>query len=71
MAAPTSNRRIYRFGVFELDTRAAELRKSGTRIKLQSQPLKVLTTSPGLSSRVTSGGTNVAIGGEFSAWPLW
>lgn len=31
-----------RFGVFELDTLSGELRKSGTRIRLQDQPLKVL-----------------------------
>jgi len=32
----------YRFGVFDVDTRAGELRKSGTRISLQGQPLQVL-----------------------------
>ncbi len=31
-----------RFGVFELDMRSGELRKAGTRISLQDQPLKVL-----------------------------
>ena len=31
-----------RFAVFELDTRSGELRKAGTRIKLQDQPLKIL-----------------------------
>ena len=31
-----------RFGVFELDLRAGELRKSGSRIRLQEQPLRVL-----------------------------
>ena len=31
-----------RFGVFELDRRAGELRKAGARIRLQIQPLKVL-----------------------------
>jgi DNA-binding winged helix-turn-helix (wHTH) protein/tetratricopeptide (TPR) repeat protein len=31
-----------RFGVFELDMRPGELRKSGSRIRLQDQPLKVL-----------------------------
>src|SRR5689334_23571522 len=33
----------YRFGVFEADLRAGELRKCGIRIKLQSQPFKLLT----------------------------
>jgi len=31
------------FGVFELDLPTGELRKAGTRIKLQDQPLRVLT----------------------------
>jgi DNA-binding winged helix-turn-helix (wHTH) protein len=31
-----------RFGAFELDLRAGELRKNGVKIKLQEQPLQVL-----------------------------
>jgi len=31
-----------RFGIFELDNHSGELRKAGTRIRLQDQPLKVL-----------------------------
>src|SRR6185436_2835694 len=38
---PTHLGRV-RFGVFEADLRAGELRKSGIRIKLQSQPFKLL-----------------------------
>src|SRR5947209_5069935 len=34
----------FRFGVFETDLRAGELRKCGIRIKLQSQPFKLLAT---------------------------
>src|SRR4051794_32235526 len=34
--------RKVRFGVFELDLSAGELRKSGVRIKLQEQPLRIL-----------------------------
>jgi TolB-like protein len=34
---------ILRFGAFELDLRAGELRKMGVRIKLQEQPFQVLT----------------------------
>src|SRR5713226_7541172 len=34
--------RIVRFGVFELDLVAGELRKSGLRIRLQEQPFQVL-----------------------------
>jgi len=39
-AAPTA--RVLRFDAFELDLRAAELRKSGVRLRLQGQPLQVL-----------------------------
>ena len=31
-----------RFGIFELDMHSGELRKAGTRIRLQDQPLKIL-----------------------------
>jgi TolB-like protein/Tfp pilus assembly protein PilF len=33
---------LWRFGTFELDSRAGELRKKGARIKLQDQPLQIL-----------------------------
>ena len=33
---------MYRFGSFELETEPRELRKQGTRIKLQDQPLQIL-----------------------------
>jgi TolB-like protein/Tfp pilus assembly protein PilF len=33
---------IVRFGAFELDFRASELRKQGTKIKLQEQPFQIL-----------------------------
>jgi len=39
-AAPAP--RLVRFGVFELDMDAAELRKQGVKVKLQDQPCKVL-----------------------------
>jgi DNA-binding winged helix-turn-helix (wHTH) protein len=42
MEEPSQGIRI-RFGVFELDTRSGELRKAGTRVSLQDQPLKILT----------------------------
>jgi len=35
---------IIRFGVFELDIKAGELRRNGIKIKLQEQPLQVLVT---------------------------
>src|SRR5215468_10448371 len=33
---------IYRFGVFEVDPRSAELRKNGMRLKIQDQPFQIL-----------------------------
>lgn len=39
---PSSRTVHFRFGVFELDPRAGELRKSGHRIHVQEQPLRVL-----------------------------
>ncbi len=37
-----SQKPSYKFGVFELDLRAGELRKYGVRLRLQQQPLQVL-----------------------------
>lgn len=37
-----STPRLVRFGVFEVDLRAGELRKSGVKIKLQEQPFQIL-----------------------------
>ncbi len=42
MPAPVPTERILRFDAFELDVRAGELRKNGTRLRLQGQPLQVL-----------------------------
>lgn len=38
----TSDHESVRFGVFEVDLRAGELRKRGSKVKLQEQPLQVL-----------------------------
>ena len=38
-----SSSEVLRFGIFEVDLRAGELRKQGRRIKLQEQPSRVLT----------------------------
>ena len=43
MRAVESPFRTRGFGVFELDLRAAELRKHGVRIKLQEQPFQILS----------------------------
>src|SRR5580698_2595937 len=42
VSAPTS--RVLRFDSFELDVRAAELRKAGVKLRLQGQPIQVLAT---------------------------
>ena len=42
MAVPQYNKRVARFGVFELDLSAGELRKSGVKLRLQGQPYQVL-----------------------------
>src|SRR5437763_9044855 len=41
-AMPSGSSQITRFGEYELDHRAGELRKGGLRIRLQEQPLLVL-----------------------------
>jgi TolB-like protein/DNA-binding winged helix-turn-helix (wHTH) protein/Flp pilus assembly protein TadD len=42
MPASASSTEHVQFGVFELDLQNAELRKSGVKVKLQEQPLKIL-----------------------------
>jgi TolB-like protein/DNA-binding winged helix-turn-helix (wHTH) protein len=39
---PQASLNVYRFGVFEFEPRAGELRKRGVKIKLQGQPLDIL-----------------------------
>src|SRR3954462_12821224 len=42
MGEVASTAQVLRFGVFEVDLRAGELRKKGVKIRLQEQPLQVL-----------------------------
>jgi TolB-like protein/DNA-binding winged helix-turn-helix (wHTH) protein/Tfp pilus assembly protein PilF len=42
MASVATPARVQRFGDFELDVRASELRKRGVKVRLQGQPLHVL-----------------------------
>jgi DNA-binding winged helix-turn-helix (wHTH) protein/tetratricopeptide (TPR) repeat protein len=42
-ADPAAARGVFRFGVFDLDTRSGELRKRGVRVKLPGQSIQVLT----------------------------
>lgn len=43
MAVEQNKNRIARFGVFELDLSTGELRKGGVKLRLQGQPIQVLT----------------------------
>jgi len=42
MEQPPVSPHVLRFGVFEVDVRAGEIRKSGLRIRLQEQPFRLL-----------------------------
>src|SRR5438270_13905105 len=42
MPAPQHRSRIARFGIYELDFAAGELRKNGVKLRLQEQPLQIL-----------------------------
>jgi DNA-binding winged helix-turn-helix (wHTH) protein len=42
MNTPKDFSRIVRFGVFELDLQARELRKRGLRMRLEEKPLQIL-----------------------------
>ncbi|MGO8792355.1 MAG: winged helix-turn-helix domain-containing tetratricopeptide repeat protein [Terriglobia bacterium] len=43
MDLPAHNVRAFRFGVYEVDTMAGELRRSGLKIRLQEQPFQILS----------------------------
>ena len=42
MPPETSEKRLYRFGLYEADAAAGELRRNGRKVKLQEQPFRVL-----------------------------
>src|SRR6516225_809521 len=42
METPTHSLSALRFGVFDLNLKAGELRKNGVRVRLQEQPFQVL-----------------------------
>ena len=54
METGSSNGRRVRFGAFEADLQAGELRKSGIRVRLQDQPFRVLTLLLECSGEVVS-----------------
>jgi DNA-binding response OmpR family regulator len=42
MESAAGSRRVFRFGVFEMDLASEELRKNGLKIKLRGQPFQIL-----------------------------
>lgn len=42
MQSVSSEKRVFRFGLYQADAAAGELRKNGRRVKLQEQPFRVL-----------------------------
>lgn len=54
MSRNLSNSSPLRFGVFEIDLEAKELRKSGVKIRLQPQPFEVLATLASRPGQVVS-----------------
>lgn len=54
MPDTASGARAFRFGDFELDLRAGELKKHSSRLKLQGQPLQVLTVLLGRAGEVVT-----------------
>ncbi len=54
MGESTHSPRIVRFGVFEVDLRAGELRRSGVKIKLQEQPFQILSLLLGRPGEVVT-----------------
>ena len=42
MSSPFGDHKVVRFGLFEVDLEAQELRKAGMRIKLPEQPFQIL-----------------------------
>src|ERR1700746_3470998 len=65
VASPlSSGSQVIRFGTFELDVRAGELRRRGVRIKLQEQPLQILQM---LLANPRQGGTREEL--RSTLWP--
>ena len=44
MAEAASNKKTYRFGLYEADVASGELRKNGSKLRLQEQPFQVLVS---------------------------
>src|SRR5216117_4104667 len=42
MATTSKTNRLVRFGVFEADLKVGELKKNGSRVRLQEQPFQIL-----------------------------
>src|SRR5205085_6288565 len=52
--APSGDNKLLRFGLFEVNLSAGELRKNGARVRLQEQPFQVLTVLLNNAGRVVT-----------------
>ena len=52
MDVPTPN--VFRFGVFQLDTRSGELRRHGLKVRLPDQSFEILKTLHGRPGEVVT-----------------
>ena len=43
MPVISNGNRLLQFGIFEVDLKAGELRRNGSKVRLQEQPFQVLT----------------------------
>src|SRR5262245_66400715 len=43
MSEPVTSRHLLRFGIFEVDLHAGELRKNGLKVRLSGQPFHILS----------------------------
>ena len=64
MKESTSSSRDVRFGLFEVDLQAGELRKNGHKIKLQEQPFRVLSLLLERAGEVVTGKSSVRSSGR-------
>src|SRR5712671_4842057 len=77
MDTPVISKRVYRFGLFEVDVESGKLLRQGTRVKLQDQPFRLLcllleragqvVTREELRQSLWSGNTYVEFDGSLNA----
>ena len=72
MAETGTQLRPIRFGNFEVDLRAGELRRAGVKLKFGGQPFQVLTDFAGASRRSSDAGrvTEATLARHFSSMSI-